>query len=488
MSSTDTTEANAAISIFSILQGTVVEIQKTDGDRIQGLLSKESNFKVLSLISPVQLIPETSAGKQVVLKRKLNNQKIEWDGVKTIEGLWDKKKIEESKQKDGDANQKVDFFKATEHDLPQSNGGGERTLTKMTFSGASMGMDLSLEDDGKQWNQFESNKQFGYQGSTYKDEDYTTTLNYSNVTEEQVRKANKKASEIEAKNRGNHTSAKNMGAGWRMEDNDDEEEHRDVSSKKKQGGKGMPVFHRSTNQITADVEKKRSIQGLNLEAGVSIPNHDEIEKKLMEQNIDRKVETKNMRKFSESYSPEGKQKKPEQKLKVSGKAFTPGGASFISTSQALKTSTEPKSATLKSAPVFVPKGSAVTLKPTQTAFVPKVNTIQKDAKPFVLGSGSATTPPLEDKKKLSLKPGGNSFKPKTATLKPSKAFTPSSVKTVNPEAPAFVPGKAAITAPTPPTAQASSTPTPPNLRFQTPDKFLYQFYDRPQSMMYPQSQ
>jgi len=70
-----------------------------------------------------------------------------------IEGIWDKKKIEESKQKDADANEKVDFFKETEHDLPQSHAGGERELTKMTIMApAPMGISMSLEDDGENFN------------------------------------------------------------------------------------------------------------------------------------------------------------------------------------------------------------------------------------------------------------------------------------------------------------------------------------------------
>jgi len=124
-----------------------------------------------------------------------------------------------------------------------------------------------------------------------------------------------------------------MGKGWRMEDNDDAEEHREV----KKNNKKIPVFHRSTNQLANDAEKQRSIQGLNLEAGVSIPNSDEIERRMKQSAVtDRKEETKRMRKFSESYSPEGKPKAAETKLKNTAKTFQPGGSSFIEKSESLK--------------------------------------------------------------------------------------------------------------------------------------------------------
>ena len=70
-----------------------------------------------------------------------------------------------------------------------------------------------------------------------------------------------------------------MGSEWRKEDNDDEGEHRQVNKKKLKGGKKIPLFHRSIDKV-AESQQPRTFQALNLEAGVSIPNHDEIEKQL----------------------------------------------------------------------------------------------------------------------------------------------------------------------------------------------------------------
>ena len=64
-----------------------------------------------------------------------------------------------------------------------------------------------------------------------------------------------------------------------------------------------------------------------------------------------------MRKFSESYSPDGKPKKLDNALKNTAKAFKPSGNSFTDRSDALKSSDsgEQKPAPLKKAPSFVPK-------------------------------------------------------------------------------------------------------------------------------------
>jgi hypothetical protein len=167
----------------------------------EGVLSSDSTLGHIDLHSALRVSTEVYAGKQVErFELGEPEPKFDFSDISIIECEINLEEIEALKHKEKDGHHAVPFFKESEHDLPGESG-GVRELEKSSWGG---GAPLKgLEDEDGDWqtdfsgsDQFERNKQFGYKGSTYTDEQYTTKLDQSKVSEKRKSLASKVESSL----------------------------------------------------------------------------------------------------------------------------------------------------------------------------------------------------------------------------------------------------------------------------------------------------
>lgn len=266
-------------SLLQAIKGNIGTIQLTNRDCFEGVLSSESTTQDFLLHLPLKTERRVQHGRNVLQKLQTGEEKksASWKHIVSIECDINPSLIKALKDFEKGGHEKTDFFSERENELPGEMG-GERELKKSTW-GAAPGMTLDDED----WNagsedQFKRNEKYGYGGSTYTDEQYTTKLK-SGISKE----SQKRASQIEKQ----INSDKNAWGGdllpfERNEDNDDSTEVRNVSKTfKKKSSTLKPVATSfqpgkkdrklSFNQDNSpSKEQSRTVQGLGLETGRNI--------------------------------------------------------------------------------------------------------------------------------------------------------------------------------------------------------------------------
>lgn len=171
--------------LFNLLKGHQARVTTSSHTTFEGILSSESTLELISLHKGLRVSRENFSGRRVERHTgptedlNLGVADFSW-----IECEIDLGELEALKHHEKDGHKPVEFYKDSEHDLPSGKGGGHRTLEKRTWGEGNLG---GLEDDD--WkapnagdDQFERNKQFGYGGSSYRDEIYTTKLDTTKVS------------------------------------------------------------------------------------------------------------------------------------------------------------------------------------------------------------------------------------------------------------------------------------------------------------------